>query len=116
MKMDAKFEEDMEMEDEMHEGKHKGGKHKIMTMEDVAENLKADFAEEIADSKKYFCMAKVAERAGNEHDCHYLTEMAKDEYTHAYFIYEFMHEHDIHVPEDQAGEFEELKEKMKEFF
>ncbi|MDE7424993.1 MAG: hypothetical protein K2N51_15100 [Lachnospiraceae bacterium] len=112
--MDAKYREEMGMEDEVFEGKDK--KHKIMTMEDVAHELKKDFAEEIMDSKKYLCMAKVAEKSHCEEDCHYLTEMAKDEYTHAYFIHEFMIEHDIHVHEEQKREFEELKERMKEFF
>lgn len=117
MKMDSKFGEDMEME-EMVEGKgHNNKQHyKMMSMEDVAKELEKDFGEEIEDSKKYLCMAHVADKAGNEHDCHYLTEMAKDEYTHAYFIHSFMEEHDLDVLEDLEVEFEELKNKMKKFF
>lgn len=112
MKMDTKFEEDMEMEDVMHHGKSK----RLMTMEDVSEELKKDFTEEIADSKKYLCMSKIAENANCEETCCYLLEMAKDEYTHAYFIHDFMCEHDMHIPEEDKREFEKLKEKMKEFF
>lgn len=104
---------DMEM-DEIYDVKNK--KHKMMSMEDVSKELEKDFGEEISDSKKYLCMAKIAEKAHSEDDYHYLTEMAKDEYTHAYFIHNFMVEHDICVPEEQKKEFEELKEKMKEFF
>lgn len=114
MKMDKNFEEDMM--DEVYDGKGKEKKHRFMTMDDVATELEKDFAEEIADSRKYLCMAKVAEKAHCEDDCHYLLEMAKDEYTHAYFIHSFMEEHDIHVPEEQVRDFEELKETMKEFF
>lgn len=110
MKMDSKFEG--EMMDEAFDGK----KNKAMTMEDVAEQLSEDFAEEIADSKKYLHMAKVAEKADDYEDCHYLTEMAKDEYTHAYFIHSFMEEHDLDISEEQEKEFECLKDTMKGFF
>lgn len=114
--MDKKFEDDMDMEvEEVFEGSDKKH-HKFMSMDDVVRELRKDFPEEIADSKKYLCMAKVAEKAHNEDDCHYLLEMAKDEYTHAYFIHSFMEEHDIQVPEEQEEEFMRLKDKMREFF
>lgn len=112
MKMDTKFDEDMEM-DEMH--KH-DKKDWVMTPDDVAKELSKDFADEISDSKKYHRMAKVMEKAGDHDDCHYLTEMAKDEYTHAYFIYNFMVDHDMHIPEEQEKDFKELKEKMGKYF
>lgn len=113
MKIDDKFDEDMEVEEYVGGS---GKKNKVMTMEDVVRDLKKDFAEEIADSKKYFCMSKTAEQAGRDEDSHYLLEMSKDEYTHAYFIHKFMEENDIHIPEEQMKEFEHLKEKMKKFF
>ena len=114
MKMqDIKFTDDTEM-GEVAEGKHM--EHKMSTMEDVAEQLKEDFEEEIEDCKKYLHMAGIAERAGHAMDCHYLAEMAKDEYTHAYFIHNFMYEHGIHVPEEQERDFEELTGRVKEFF
>lgn len=127
MKMDERFEEDMEVsdqyvvEDKWHDKKYtkrhgKEYEHKLMTMEDVANELAGDLSDEISDSRKYFCMAKIAEKSHNEDDSHYLFEMSKDEYTHAYFIHSFMLEHDMRIPEDQEVEFEELKEKMKEFF
>lgn len=113
MKMDSKFEDDMAVDSVV---KHREKKHKLMTMEDVANELSGDFEDEISDSKKYYHMAKIADRAGDDEDCHYLTEMAKDEYTHAYFIHNFMKEHDIHIPEEQEKAFEELTDMMKEFF
>lgn len=101
--------------DEHEHKEHK--RHKLMKLEDVIEQLQEDFAEEIADSKKYLCMAKAVERAGHsEEACYYLTEMAKDEYTHANFIHSVMVKHDIELPEEQVKEYEELEEKMKEFF
>ena len=89
---------------------------RMMTMEDVSECLEKDFGEEISDSKKYLCMAKIADNAGDYHDCHYLTEMAKDEYTHAYFIHDFMKRHDISIPEHLSKCYRELEEEMAQFF
>lgn len=120
MKMD-----DDEMMDEMvHDPKYvKHGdsnkehkSHKMMTMDDVAECLEKDFADEISDSKKYMRMAHIAENAGAYEDSHYLLEMSKDEYTHATFIYDFMERHGICIPEDQEVCYHELKEEMAKFF
>lgn len=92
------------------------GKKQMMTMQDVSERLQEDFSEEIADAKKYLCMAKIADNAGDEHDCHYLLEMAKDEYTHACFIHDFMERHNVCVHEEHERCYCELKEEMAEFF
>lgn len=114
MKMDSKFED--EMIDGMHGMYEEDKEGKMMTMEDVAEQLMENFADEIADSKEYFHMAKIADKFGDLEDCHYLTEMAKDEYTHAYFIHSFMMEHDMCIPEDHEKEFECLTNMMKDLF
>lgn len=98
------------LEADMSEGK------KMMSMEDVSECLQKDFSEEIEDSKKYLCMAKIAESAGDYHDCHYLLEMAKDEYTHACFIRDFMLRHDMHISDVQECCYKKLEERMSEFF
>lgn len=94
----------------------KGSKDKPMTMGDVADKLVDDFEDEIDDSKKYLCMAKVAEKSGNEHDSYYLYEMAKDEYTHARFIKDFMEEHDIEIPEDHEERYHKLEEEINRIF
>lgn len=106
MKPDALIDDREEME---------SGK-KMLTMDDVAESLKKDLPEEIADSKKYLCMAKIADSADDHHDCHYLLEMAKDEYTHATFIYDFMERHGMCIPEKQKEHYQELKAEMAQFF
>lgn len=121
MKMDAKFNDDMDMEMDMeHKGmKDKGSKdkeHKYMTMDDVGKELAKDFEDEISDSKKYMYMAKIAEKAKDYNDHHYLMEMAKDEYTHAYFIHDFMVDHNIDIPEEQEEEFNKLRDMMKSLF
>lgn len=111
----------MKMDDELMEettahASNKKKEHKLMTMEDVAGRLQENFADEIADAKEYLFMAKIADHAHDEHDCHYLLEMAKDEYTHAVFIHDFMERHDIHIPEEEQECFNKLKEEMAEFF
>lgn len=116
MKMDSRFEDDMELEQAVNPVKPRSKKCKVMTMEDVAEQLAGDFEEEIEDSKKYLHMAGIAEKAGDDEDYHYLMEMAKDEYTHAYFIHCFMKDHDMCVEEEHEREFMCLKEKMKDLF
>lgn len=88
----------------------------MSTMSDVIECLKKDFAEEIADTKKYLCMAKIADSAGMEDDSHYLLEMARDEYTHVRFIHEFMEKHNIRILEAHERCYKELEGKMTEFF
>lgn len=116
MKMEFKEKHTMDEDEMMDMASDKHHHSKTMTMEDVAEQLQADFIDEIEDSKKYFHMSKIAYKAHCEEDCHYLTEMAKDEYTHAYFIHEFMKEHDMHISEEHEEAFEKLSERMKEFF
>lgn len=110
------FDEELMDETAHTTSKGSGKERKMMSMGDVAEALQNDFAEEIADSKKYLCMAKIADHADDHHDCHYLLEMAKDEYTHAAFIHDFMKRHDMCIPEEQEASFNELKETMAEFF
>lgn len=111
MKLDDRIDDDML--DDKTEGK-KG--HKIMTMEDVAHELHKDFEGELSDCKRYMCMSRVADDAGAHHDSHYLLEMAKDEYTHACYIHDFLEKHDIDIPEAQEEEYKKLSEKMREFF
>lgn len=122
MKVDERIDDEM-MDEPEHKSEcrksderkeHK--EHKMMTMEDVAACLEEDFSEEIADSKKYLCMAKIANCAGDEYDNRYLLEMAKDEYTHALFIHDFMERHNIHIPEEKKECFDKLEEEMSRFF
>lgn len=114
MKMEDKFG-DEPMEETAHSGS-KDKERKMMTMADVSECLHKDFAEEMSDAKKYLCMAKIADHAGDEHDCHYLLEMAKDEWTHAMFIHDFMKRHELHIPEEHEECYCKLEKEMAEFF
>lgn len=94
-----------------------GQKKKAMyTMDDVAKELEKDFGEEIDDAKRYMCMAKVAKKSGDEETAHYLSEIAKDEYTHARYIKGYMEDHDMDIPEEHTKAYSTLKEKMARFF
>lgn len=103
------FVDDMEEMDTSENGK------KMMTMDDVADHLQKDFPEEIADAKKYLCMAKIADCAGAYSDSNYLLEMAKDEYTHACFIHDFMERHGMHISEHHEKSYHKLEEEMAHF-
>lgn len=94
----------------------RGKDKKVMTMEDVVEELLEDFSDEIEDSKKYMHMAHVAESAQDHRDSHYLLEMAKDEYTHATYIRSFLKDHRIEVPGEQEEHYIRLREEMGKFF
>lgn len=115
MRMDDSATVDDMLDDTMYKGKTTKDK-KTMTMSDVADDLMEDFADEIADSKKYMRMAHVAESAKAYRDSHYLTEMAKDEYTHATYIRSFLKDHGIEIPEDQDEKYIDLREDMSKFF
>lgn len=89
---------------------------KMLTMGDVSKHLANNFGEEIEDANKYLCMAKIADSADDDRDCHYLLEIAKDEFTHAWFIYDFMERHDMPMPEDLKEKYHKLEKEMSEFF
>lgn len=91
-------------------------KVKMMTMEDVSEHLQREFLEEITGAKEYLCAAKIADHAEDHYDSHYLMEMAKDEFTHAVFIHEFLEQHGVNIPEVQEKCFAEIKAEMEQFF
>lgn len=106
--------DDMFMEDEA-AGKYEGEK-KIMTMADVAECLQKDFEEEMSDCKKYMCMAKVADNAGDHDASHYLLEMSRDEFTHACFIHGFMENHGMCICKEHEECYKALEAEMAGLF
>lgn len=80
-----------------------------MSYADVIGELKKDLCDEIGDSKKYMKMSKAMENAGRERAAKYLHAIAKDEYTHATFIYEYLSSEGIDIPEKDALKYQELK-------
>lgn len=120
MKLDGNMDDDMMDDESMHkcndavERKHSDCN--MMTMKDVACGLSNDFGDEIADSKKYLRMAKIAEDARLYSDSHYLLEMARDEYTHARFIHRFMDKYGMCIPEDLEERYKWLEDEISKFF
>lgn len=88
----------------------------MMTLPEITSILQEHLPDEIHDSKKYMHMAKSAEEHGNADLAGYLYEMSKDEFTHAEFIHGYLKETGIHIPDEQAVAFEELKYKAERIF
>lgn len=102
----------MKMDDELMESVPK--KKGLTTIEDVKECLRKDFADEVMDANKYLQMAEMVEAAGE--DSYYFVEMAKDEYTHAKFICEYLEMNSVHIPGDQKRCFEKLEAEISKYF
>lgn len=98
-----------------HEEKHHT-KHKMMTLYDITDKLYENFPDEINDANHYMDMAKSAHNMGHEELAHYLSEMAKDEYTHAMFIHHHLKESGIEMPEEWHKEWEELENRFRGYF
>lgn len=91
-------------------------KEDMMTYGEVIAALKEDLCDEIHDTKKYVKMSKVMEHSGHEKAAKYLHAIAKDEYTHATFIYEYLSEEGIDIPEKDALKYQELKTMAEHTF
>lgn len=87
-----------------------------MTLQDITKKLQEHLPDEIGDTKTYIHMAKSAEEMGNGHLAKYLYAVCKDEFSHADFIYTYLKDSGIAIPEDQVVMFEEVKNKMKHMF
>lgn len=88
----------------------------IMSLQDITKTLQEHLPDEIEDSKHYMHMAKSAEEMGNGHLAKYLYAVSKDEFTHADFIYTYLKDAGLAIPEDQVVAFEELKHKAMKIF
>lgn len=95
-------------------GEHE--KEGMMTYGMVVEKMKEDLGDEIEDCKKYLKMSKACEHAGHEKAAKYLHMIAKDEFTHARFLYEYLSEEGIDIPTEDAVKFQELKTMAEHTF
>lgn len=92
------------------------------TVKNVKENMQKKVVErfhaEIADSKMYLEAATAMEdRDGTDANIVAgLYEMAKDEYSHAYFLKKYLDEHDIDIPEACEKNFKDLEVQIKKVF
>lgn len=86
--------------------------------EDMIEKVKERLHSEIADSKMYLDAAIAMENADNadQEVVMGLYEMAKDEYSHAYFFKNYLDKHDIDIPESCEKSFKELEAHVHRVF
>lgn len=91
-----------------------------MKHEEVVKHMLSKLDEEITGADGYLNMAEAAMKMEhtdmNERLVTGVTEMAKDEYTHAEFIYAMIEEYDGKVPDAHAAKFDALTKRMEPFF
>lgn len=72
----------------------------IKTMDEIIQECQKDLSDEIKDCRKYMHMSKQALLMNHEELARGFCEVAKDEYTHAHFLRETLHDFGIVIPED----------------
>lgn len=85
-------------------------------MEELLKVMKTNFPEEVKDSETYFKMCKEANEMGEDELASFLFEMARDEYTHALFISEFLESQGHMLPPEQKKMWTEYKDKVENMF
>lgn len=85
-------------------------------MDEMIKIMKTAFPEEMKDSETYFKMCKEADEMGNDELANALFEMARDEYTHAEYICEFLKEHGQSIPDDQMKSWKSYKAEVEDMF
>lgn len=91
-------------------------KKELMDMKDVHAEMKKDVKEEVHDCRKYTKMMQTAKMAGHDELAHYLYEIAKDEYSHASFLYDWLWKSGVEIPEEDKAAYMSLKEEVHEMF
>ncbi|MCQ2513124.1 MAG: hypothetical protein MJ092_07065 [Lachnospiraceae bacterium] len=84
-----------------------------MKLEDIQQKLSAELPEEIQGAADYHEAALAAKEAGEEMLYAYLTATAKDEMQHAKWIYEYMEENRLPIPEPTKERYKELERAHK---
>lgn len=84
-----------------------------MTIEDISKKLHEDFTDEIHDANKYMDMAENAKRLGHDDTAYYLLEIAKDEYSHACYIYMYLNENNIPIDKEDSEDWNKLMVRFR---
>lgn len=87
-----------------------------MKKEDLAKHLLEHFNDEVESANKYYAMAENADKLGYDGLLPGLCDMVRDEYSHAQFIMNTMHEMNIEIPEAEMKKWDELEEKTRDLF
>lgn len=84
------------------------------------EKIKSYFSEEFSDEMKgcneYADLAHQAKEAGDTTLAYGLYQMAKDEYTHAKFIHDYLIEWGCEIPEMEVSKYHQTKERISHIF
>lgn len=86
-----------------------------MTSAEITKHISEKLDSEIKGCGSYLDMAKTAIDKDNYELAHSLSEMAKDEYTHAHFIFTYMAEMGMEVPEASRHAFYALQKRVAAF-
>ena len=70
---------------------------------------------EMDDCLKYIKMSNIIKNSDTELS-YYLLEMAKDEYTHASFIYNYLEKKNYNISEDLKNKFLEVEKEATDYF
>lgn len=84
-----------------------------MTIEDISKKLHEEFSEEIQGANMYMDMAEDAERLGHSETAYYLSEIAKDEYSHACYIYMYLNENNIPIDKEDSDDWNKLMNRFR---
>lgn len=86
--------------------------HHLMSLSEITEHLHKHFKDEIDDANKYQDMANSAGRMNHWELADALHEIAKEEFSHAYFIHCFLKESGVNLSEEVHEEWEELENRF----
>lgn len=87
-----------------------------MSHEEVVKHMKTHFMAEIEDFNGYVQMAENAEKMDKTEMAYWLNQMAKDEYTHAYYIKKVLEENDAKLTDEEMKKWHEMEEKVHHIF
>jgi ferritin len=91
-------------------------KRTLMTMADITNKLHEEFEDEIEGANNYLSMAISAYEMEHLTLAEYLSAIAKDEFSHATFIHNFLEKSGVAISEEHAKAFKELEERFRKEF
>jgi ferritin len=89
---------------------------KMMTMADIANKLHEELPDEISGANGYLDMAISAQEMEHFETARNLAAIARDEYTHAAFIYHYMMKSGIDVSEKCKKDYDEMELRFQREF
>jgi ferritin len=94
----------------------KTGLPEMMTLQDIIEDFKHEFMDEVNGANKYLDEGWAADEMHYRDLCTHLCAMAKDEYSHAKFIHQTLMRYGIEIPTEEQTAWTQLEERMHQLF